>query len=89
MDLARLTALRAALGQELGPEDWYVLDQGAVITFADLSGDNQRLRIDPERAATGPFGTTEVDGLLTRCENDAGRSRPTGWSMDDPGAAVD
>ena len=39
--------------------------QENVDTFAKLTGDEQYIHVDPERAATGPFGTTVQHGFLT------------------------
>ncbi len=55
----------AAVGEELGPGEWRVVDQQAIDTFADATGDHQWIHVDPERAATGPFGTPIAHGLLT------------------------
>src|SRR5580658_1417516 len=52
-------------GQHLGFSDWHVIDQAQVDLFADATGDHQWIHVDPERAATGPFGTTIAHGYLT------------------------
>ncbi len=59
---------RALLGQEglaLGPTDWLTIDQARIDRFADATGDHQWIHVDPERAATGPFGKTIAHGYLT------------------------
>ena len=61
-DLAELTA---AEGAELGPTDWLVLDQARVDQFAEATDDHQWIHVDPERAASGPYGGTIAHGLLT------------------------
>jgi acyl dehydratase len=61
-DLAELTA---AEGAELGPTDWLVLDQARVNQFAEATDDHQWIHVDPERAASGPYGGTIAHGLLT------------------------
>ncbi|GAB3980146.1 MaoC family dehydratase [Plantactinospora veratri] len=33
--------------------------------FAEATGDHQWIHVDPERAATGPYGTTVAHGFLT------------------------
>ena len=49
----------------LGVSDWVETTQENVDTFAKLTGDEQYIHVDPERAATGPFGTTVQHGFLT------------------------
>ena len=39
--------------------------QEEITTFAKLTGDEQWIHVDPERAAEGPFGTTIQHGFLT------------------------
>jgi len=60
-----LAELVTAEGAELGPSDWVVVDQARIDAFADATGDHQWIHVDPERAVTGPFGTTIAHGLLT------------------------
>src|ERR1700739_4909083 len=62
---ADLDELRTAAGQVLGPSDWITVDQAQIDAFADATGDHQWIHVDPERAATGPFGTTIAHGFLT------------------------
>jgi acyl dehydratase len=60
-----LEAFKAAAGEELGTSDWLTVTQEQINTFADATGDQQWIHVDPERAATGPFGTTIAHGYLT------------------------
>ena len=60
-----LDALKAAAGEELGTSEWVTVTQEQINTFADATGDHQWIHVDPERAATGPFGTTIAHGYLT------------------------
>lgn len=62
---ADLAELASAAGTELGPTDWLDVDQQRVDTFAEATEDRQWIHVDPERAATGPFGGTIAHGLLT------------------------
>ncbi|MGW5106088.1 MaoC family dehydratase [Nocardia sp. NPDC004123] len=55
----------AALGEELGPSEPLVIDQDRITAFAETTGDQQWLHVSPERAASGPFGTTIAHGYLT------------------------
>jgi len=57
--------LEDALGRELGPTDWLTIDQARVDAFAEIAGDRQWIHVDPERAASGPFGSTVAHGYLT------------------------
>ncbi|WP_028471704.1 MaoC family dehydratase [Nocardioides alkalitolerans] len=60
-----LDEVSAAAGEELGVSDWVEIDQARVQQFADATGDHQWIHVDPERAATGPFGGTIAHGYLT------------------------
>ncbi len=56
------------LGQEgtrLGPTEWLVIDQARVDGFATVTGDDQWIHVDVERARAGPFGGTIAHGYLT------------------------
>jgi acyl dehydratase len=52
-------------GDEYGPSSWIEVDQARIDAFADATGDHQWIHVDPEKAATGPFGTTIGHGYLT------------------------
>lgn len=54
-----------AVGQKFGPTDWLLVDQKRIDTFAEATGDFQWIHVDPERAKTGPYGTTIAHGFLT------------------------
>jgi acyl dehydratase len=53
------------VGDELGHTDWLAIDQARIDTFADATGDHQWIHVDPDAAASGPFGTTIAHGYLT------------------------
>ena len=58
--------MQALLGQTIGPSDWRTVTQEDIDTFAGLSGDDQWIHVDVERAKTeSPFGTTIAHGNLT------------------------
>ena len=58
--------LRGLLGQTVGPTEWREVTQEMIDTFAELSGDDQWIHVDVERAKTeSPFGTTIAHGNLT------------------------
>lgn len=57
--------LAAAVGRELGPTEWFTVEQSRVDGFADDTEDHQWIHVDTERAAGGPFGATVAHGFLT------------------------
>jgi len=57
--------LLAAAGRHLGYSDWLEIDQHRIDLFAEATGDHQWIHVDPERAASGPFGKTIAHGYLT------------------------
>lgn len=52
-------------GFDLGSSDWIEISQDRIDLFAEASGDHQWIHVDPERAASGPFGGTIAHGYLT------------------------
>jgi acyl dehydratase len=60
-----LAEFAAATGEHLGYSNWHEVTQEQVNAFADATGDHQWIHIDPDRAASGPFGTTIAHGYLT------------------------
>ena len=58
--------LQALVGKTIGPSDWREVTQEMVDAFAALSGDDQWIHVDVERATKeSPFGTTVAHGNLT------------------------
>jgi acyl dehydratase len=57
--------LAAAVGTELGSSEWMNIDQERINEFASATEDFQWIHVDPERAASGPFGATIAHGFLT------------------------
>jgi acyl dehydratase len=58
--------MKAALGEELGPSDWVAIDQQRIAAFAEVTGDNQWIHVNVERAAREmPEGRTIAHGFLT------------------------
>jgi len=53
------------VGERVGVSRWHTVTQGQVDRFADATGDDQWIHVDPERARSGPFGTTIAHGYLT------------------------
>jgi acyl dehydratase len=62
---ATVDELRGAVGEQLGYTDWVEIEQKRIDLFAEATGDHQWIHVDPEKAATGPFGTTIAHGYLT------------------------
>ena len=57
---------RARTGQEIGVSDWMLIEQERVDAFARVTGDQQWIHVDVERAKReSPFGGTIAHGYLT------------------------
>ncbi|MDP9497298.1 MAG: MaoC family dehydratase [Actinomycetota bacterium] len=63
--VVRLADLPALAGQHLGTSRPLQVTQADVDAFAEVTRDRQWLHVDPQRAASGPFGTTIAHGYLT------------------------
>ena len=58
--------LKCAVGTETGISDWLEISQERINKFADATGDEQWIHVDPERAAREmPDGKTIAHGLLS------------------------
>ena len=77
--------LKGLVGQTIGPSEWREVTQAAIDRFAEISGDDQWIHVDVERAKTeSPFGTTVAHGNLTLSMIDGFRSglmESTGFKM--------
>jgi acyl dehydratase len=68
MTSPRILSVRTAdlpqhVGTILGPSDWVTINQSAIDTFGQVTGDNHWIHTDPERAARDlPGGKTIVHG---------------------------
>jgi acyl dehydratase len=60
-----LDELKAKVGEELGVSDWHEVTQEAIDEFARVTGDDQWIHVDPERAKDTPFGGTIAHGFYT------------------------
>ena len=65
MPVASLDEIKAKIGTSLGASPWIEVDQKAIDTFADVTGDHQFIHVDPAAAAETPFGGTIAHGFLT------------------------
>jgi acyl dehydratase len=54
-----------AVGDVFGPSSWIEITQEKIDRFAEATGDDQWIHVDPERAKDGPFGTTIGHGYLS------------------------
>jgi acyl dehydratase len=62
IDIARLSE---SVGKEF-VSAWRVVAQDAIAQFAEVTGDQQWIHVDPERAAReSPYGTTIAHGFLS------------------------
>ena len=52
-------------GRDLGFSEYRTVTQEQINTFADATDDHQWIHVDPERAASGPFGAPIAHGFLT------------------------
>jgi acyl dehydratase len=62
---ASVADLDAAVGGPAQTSDWMTVDQDRIDRFAEATGDDQWIHVDPERAVAGPFGSTIAHGFLT------------------------
>jgi acyl dehydratase len=61
-----IEGLLALQGETIGPGEWRQVTQEDINLFAELSGDDQWIHVDVERAEKeSPFGTTIAHGNLT------------------------
>jgi acyl dehydratase len=65
LTITGLDELRANVGEELGVSDWHDVTQDAIDAFAAVTGDDQWIHVDPERARQTPFGGTIAHGYYT------------------------
>jgi len=61
-----LKFLEPQIGQEIHIGPWLQIDQQRINQFVEVTGDQQWIHIDPERAKKeSPYGTTVAHGYLT------------------------
>ncbi len=66
VEVKGVEGLKDLLGDTVGPTEWRQVTQEMIDTFAELSGDDQWIHVDVERAKKeSPFGTTVAHGNLT------------------------
>ena len=64
-DVVDVTELPTLKGRDLGTSRWLTVTQDQISTFATLTGDEQWIHVDSERAKAGPFGSTIAHGFLS------------------------
>ena len=60
-----LAELARAEGEDLGHSDWLLVGQDRVQWFADATGDDHWIHLDPDRARAAGYPGTLVHGFLT------------------------
>jgi acyl dehydratase len=65
LTLNGLDEVKAYVGKELGVSDWLLVTQEKIDAFAEVTGDDQFIHVDPERARLTPFASTIAHGYFT------------------------
>src|SRR3954452_10252831 len=60
-----LEDLKAHEGEEVGVSDWHLVTQEEINEFAEVTGDDNWIHLDVERAKETPFGGTIAHGYYT------------------------
>ena len=63
--LSSMAEVEQVLDEPLGTTSWVDVDQESVDRFAELTGDEQWIHVDTDRAASSPYGGTIAHGYLT------------------------
>jgi acyl dehydratase len=65
LTLSGTDEIKSHVGKELGVSDWHLVTQEEINRFAEVTGDDQWIHIDVERAKQTPFGGTIAHGYFT------------------------
>jgi len=65
LTITDIEELRSRVSDEIGVSDWHEVTQESVDEFARVTGDDQWIHTDPERARSTPFGGTIAHGYYT------------------------
>ena len=65
LTLTGLDQVKDYVGKELGVSDWHLVTQEEIDEFARVTGDDQWIHVDVERAKESPFGGTIAHGYYT------------------------
>ena len=61
-----IEGLRGLVGKAVGTSNWLTVDQARINAFAEATGDDQWIHVDPERSRReSPYGGPVAHGLLT------------------------
>jgi len=60
-----ITELTESVGSDIASSDWFKVTQEQINAFASVTGDEQFIHIDPDKAALTPFGGTIAHGFLS------------------------
>ena len=60
------------VGKDLGPSDWFTVDQGMIDKFAEATGDHQWIHVDVERAKRELPGGKTSPTATSRCRSSRG-----------------
>ncbi|MGK5683283.1 MaoC family dehydratase [Actinoplanes sp. URMC 104] len=63
-EVIEVNDLATLKGRDLGSSRWLTVTQEQISTFATLTGDEQWIHVDVERARSGPFGDTIAHGFF-------------------------
>ena len=63
--ITTIEELQSRVGQEIGVGDWLEVTQARIDAFADVTGDNQWIHVDPARCRAAGLGGTIAHGYLT------------------------
>jgi acyl dehydratase len=63
-EIVDVTELPTLKGKDIGRSRWMTVTQDQISTFATLTGDEQWIHVDEERAKAGPFGSTIAHGFF-------------------------
>ena len=63
-EVVDVTELPTLKGRDVGKSRWVTVTQDQINTFATLTGDEQWIHVDEERAKAGPNGTTIAHGFF-------------------------
>jgi acyl dehydratase len=63
--ISGLDELKSRIGEEIAVSDWREVTQEDIDTFAEVTGDDQWIHVDTERAKDTPFGGTIAHGFFT------------------------
>lgn len=62
LTLTGVDEVKSYLGKELGVSDWHEVTQDEINAFAEVTGDDQWIHVNVERARETPFGGTIAHG---------------------------